>query len=1130
MYRRTGAAVAAGVCLLGGIVWFVETGPGHERSPSAGCAPAATVASVSERPSPKSGGGDSPRSALDLATIAADAPAADAVRAPGSEPGSETDALAPTRTHVARDVQLAVHVTRAAAAAPDGGDGTGPRDSVGGSARETGVAGVSLWVVPESALVLADEADFDPVDFLADGDFERATTDAHGDAVLPNGIAEDGLLVAKGTGFGVAVESFDDEAQRGHALAVRLHPAERLEGFVVRGWSDDPVADARLFVRPFLSVERAATNAWARMQQLLRGVVLHTGKGGRFVTDALDFVETTELVALADGFARHHCGDLVPEAGPRVVRLFDGRKGTGRVVRRDGRGIEGALVTLQVRGWFPYSETARATSDAGGDFELPVCPSGPIELIATQKGFGRRRLRVDLDPLATPRFELVMDEEAKLAGSVVDDVGTPLDGANVGVFDDRDRVEVGAMRTQDGGRWWMYWVAADVPLTIDATLAGHRPWRRDALRAPLDDLRVVLPRCGALTGVVLAGSGAHDAAPPSPPSPMVRFRLRCMPVASSRVDQRGVEAHPTTFAEPGGRFELEELWPGPAELVVEADGFASVRRSVSIVPGATVPCDPIVLEPAAPIAGRVRSDGGAALAGATVELALAASDGDWRMDEGTMSARCDATGAFTLPAPSGGFALVVTTADGARHPFLDLDSADFPRDLVLKTAGAIEGVVRVPWRFADSTCFLWVRRPGTEVGFGLSPDRRGRFRFAGLDPGEWIVELFDDATLFETHQSDGYLGRRVTVRAGETTAIELSSAGRGTLHGRVALRGFDVPLDALNVMVTSGTSGESTPNSFHARAAVEPSGAFALGALAPGSYRVALAPNLRGVAIAGDVRADLAPPGFEAEVVLSIEGATLDGRVLGPSGEPLVATLALDSADGERARVRTRDDGAFSIHGVPSGDHDLLVSAPGCADRRFGFPVASGATPRLELRLERAARLVVRLLTADESARPLADLDVRVVAAGTGGASAPAPRPWTERSDADGVAEFLHLPSEELRLVVGDPRAPVAERALRLAPGETAPLDLRIGRLAAIEAALANFASGTAKRGVTCIGPLPDEDAARRRAMTDESGRCRFEGLLAGRYLVVADADGTEPLSATVDAVADATTGCELAR
>jgi hypothetical protein len=1028
------------------------------------------------------------------------------------------EALAPTRTHVKRDVALAVRVRRAEPGVADAGG--------------IAVADTSLWVVPESELVLADESDFDPDRFLDDHDFERATTDEHGDAVLPHGLEESGLLVAKASGFGVAVEFFDLETQRGRPLTLTLHPAQRLEGFVVRGWSEEPVANARLCVRPFLSAEREISNAWERMRQLLRGAVLRTGPGGRFVSDALDFQEITELTVVADGFALHHCGDLVPQVGPRTVRLFDGRKGSGRVRQRDGRGIEGALVSVQVRGWFPFSETARTTSGADGAFELAVCPAGPIELIATRKGFGRRRLRLDLDPFQTPHFDVVMDEEAQLAGSVVDDLGAPLDGAVVDVFDDRDRIEVGSMRAQDGGRWWMYWVAADVPLTVTASLAGHRPWRRDALRAPLEGVRVVLPRNGGLTGVVLARGSEHDAAARAP---VEKFRLRCLPVAASRVDQRHLEAEPRLVADAGGRFELADLWPGPAELFVEADGFAPARRAVTVVAGATLSCEPIVLDPAAAITGRVRAENGAACAGATVELALAASDGDWRVDEGTAKAACDATGAFKLAAPPRGFALVVTTADGARHPFPDLSPSDFPRDLVLAEGGAVEGVVRVPWRFADSTCFLWIRRPGTEIGWGLSPDRRGRFRFGGLDPGAWIVELFDDATLFETHQSDGYLGCRVTVHAGETSQVELSSAGRGVLRGRVDARGVTLPLDALSVYVTAD---EEAPAPFHARAAVEPSGAFALGALAPGSYRVELAANLRGVAIIAAAHAELAPPDCEAEVALAVEGGTLEGRVVGPEGAPLAAAVALASAGGRAlARVRARDDGVFTFHGVPVGDWVVHSSSPGCADRRAVVHVASESPPPLELRLERAARLTVLLRGPGDGGRPLADLDVQVFGPGENGDDvgdgerAPAGRSeFRARSDGAGAAEFLRLPSDELRLVVGDPRQPAGERALRLGAGENATLELIVEHLAAIEASVPTAdGSPSARRRVTCIGPLPDRAAAHRGAATDASGRCRFDGLLAGRYLVVTDGDPKEGASATVDAVADKVVECELA-
>lgn len=1114
MQRRTGAAVAAGVALLGATSWFAGSGPRHERSPSAGSTPAATAAFV-----PASTGDVEATTPVD-ATLPIEG--SDGRTAPKREPlpgptaGTGTEVLAPTRTHLKREVALSVRV----------------RHAESGGADVGGIAGASLWVVPESELLLADESEFEPDLFLDDHDFERATTDDHGDAVLPHGLEESGLLVAKAGGFGVAVALFDLEAQRGRPLTLTLHPAQRLEGFVVRGWSEEPVANARVCVRPFLSAERETSNAWERMRQLLRGVVLRTGPGGRFVSDALDFEEITELTVVADGYALHHCGDLVPQAGPRTVRLFDGRKGSGRVRQRDGRGIEGALVSVQVRGWFPYSETARTTSGADGAFELAVCPAGPIELIATRKGFGRRRLRVDLAPFQTPRFDVVLDEEAKLAGSVVDDLGAPLDGAVVDVFDDRDRVEVGAMRAQDGGRWWMYWVAADVPLTVTASLAGHRPWQRDALRAPLDDVRITLPRNGALTGVVLARNSEPDAAARAP---VGEFRLRCLPVAVSRVEQRRLEAEPRVVADVGGRFELTDLWPGPAELLVEADGFAPVRRAVTVVAGATLPCEPIVLDPAAAITGRVLAANGAACVGATVELALAASDGDWRIDEGTAKAACDATGAFTLAAPPHGFALVATTADGARHPFPDLAPSMFPRDLVLAEGGAVEGVVRVPWRFADSTCFLWIRRPGTEIGWGLAPDRGGRFRFGGLDPGDWIVELFDDATLFETHQSDGYLGRRVTVHAGETTLVELSSAGRGVLRGRVDARGLPFPLDALNVYVTAD---EEAPAPFHARAAVEPSGAFALGALAPGSYRVELAANLRGVALVAAAHAELVPPTCEAEVSLAVDGATLEGRVVGPNGAPLAAAVALASVDGRAlARVRARDDGAFSFHGVPVGDVVVHSSSPGCADRRAVVHVAAAAASPLELRLERAAHLTVLLRGPGEGGRPLADFDVRVFGPGEYGENgddvgdrALAGRlEFRARSDGAGAAEFLRLPSDELRVVVGEPRQPAGERALRLGVGENATLEMIVEHLAAIEASAPTTDGGpSVRRRITCIGPLPDRAAAHRGAATDASGRCRFDGLLAGRYLVMAgDAEGGA--SATVDAVADQVVECELA-
>src|SRR6185369_4385678 len=98
MQRHTGAAVAAGVALLGATIWFAGSGPRHERSPSAGSTPAATAATVrappSEATAPTPENAELPIEGGDGRT----APKGEPV--PGSTASTEMESLAPTRTHV----------------------------------------------------------------------------------------------------------------------------------------------------------------------------------------------------------------------------------------------------------------------------------------------------------------------------------------------------------------------------------------------------------------------------------------------------------------------------------------------------------------------------------------------------------------------------------------------------------------------------------------------------------------------------------------------------------------------------------------------------------------------------------------------------------------------------------------------------------------------------------------------------------------------------------------------------------------------------------------------------------------------------------------------------------------------
>jgi iron complex outermembrane receptor protein len=86
--------------------------------------------------------------------------------------------------------------------------------------------------------------------------------------------------------------------------------------------------------------------------------------------------------------------------------------------------------------------------------------------------------------------------------------------------------------------------------------------------------------------------------------------------------------------------------------------------------------------------------------------------------------------------------------------------------------------------------------------------------------------------------------------------------------------------------------------------------------------------------------------------VLAIQAAALaqsssvTGRVVDPQGASVAGAQVslLPAASGQRSRTaRSSADGAFSIEGVPPGQHTLLVRAPGFAD--WTEPVTVGAAP-----------------------------------------------------------------------------------------------------------------------------------------------------------------------------------------
>lgn len=166
------------------------------------------------------------------------------------------------------------------------------------------------------------------------------------------------------------------------------------------------------------------------------------------------------------------------------------------------------------------------------------------------------------------------------------------------------------------------------------------------------------------------------------------------------------------------------------------------------------------------------------------------------------------------------------------------------------------------------------------------------------------------------------------------------------------------------------------------RVPLGPGGAFATRPLPEGRYRLrAESPDGRLAAADAEVSAGPSP---RVSLVLST-GSSVRGRVVtGPLVEDLrrvsLRLLLGGKAEGGLPPAVVEESGAFSLHGVPAGEHDLVVSLPGLAPvvlRNIVVPPEGGVLDLGDVLLGQGATL--RLRVYDGNRAPWAGVEAAVV-------------------------------------------------------------------------------------------------------------------------------------------------------
>ncbi len=915
---------------------------------------------------------------------------------------------------------------------------------------------------------------------------DRHSTDPNGECVLH--IISEGanLLIAKLDGYSSERHWLDRQDRE---VDITLRQAQPMTGTVYHGDLNVPVPGAQVVAVPWPeSGERELGDQI--LEQWLLSENARTNERGDFVLRSLA-TGFTEIQVFAEGYPRYTTR-LYPSGQHLEVKL-DARAAVHGIVRDDeGQLVEGAVVGIGSRGRIPVVDSAIVETDFEGRFVIEDAPLGPVFAWAQGPGLDTQVLAFEVDPSSSEPLEFELNPEATLDGSVVDQAGRPVVGAQVTVIDRTNHARVGQMSTLDDGSWFMSWVCAGHSLSIEAYKDGFAMTALTDVIAPYADLTIVLRERSSIQGMVVDESG----------EPVPQFSIHYTPLEFSEPWEEIARSNEKwhDFSTSDGRFQIHEAWPGPLELQVEAPGFEP--RTVELVtePGETSEPVEIPLKRGVSIRGRVLAPGGSPVAGAEVLL-------PGRLFSGLASELVTRHRTFTGPdgsfqvrgLPEDGFDLLIRTNDLGMRLLTDLDPAVFPRDIVFEQPGSLMGRATVPWQMPQSVCEFVLRLPGSKIRSDAAvPDVQGSFRFEAVAPGTYFLEFWDHWGNGE-HSGEGYQGQMVVVESNKTTDVEFSTKGHCVISGAVGER---ASRDRWFDYQASLWSQAGEPAKRMAECPLDDAGKFAFYGLEPGSYRVDLVSTHRGNALrlSHPVTVTAAEP--LQELSFTVPAPSLQGFVWNEIDEPTDAVVSLiDLRGGELlTSTRTNSEGRFLARDVSTQRCLLWINARGYAEDYFETVTLSAeaeAEP-LEYWLEREARLEILVEDDRGIAVGRAQVEVNVD-------RRPDILPALEKlSDPLGRASFARLGAGRALLSCAkEGFVPVSNQTVTLRAGTRAERVLSLSRLGSLLVIVVDEEGNHLAKQRLTVEPMKTiAEESTKSGLTTPDGEFLFENLVPGTFQV----------------------------
>jgi uncharacterized GH25 family protein/protocatechuate 3,4-dioxygenase beta subunit len=646
-----------------------------------------------------------------------------------------------------------------------------------------------------------------------------------------------------------------------------------------------------------------------------------SGPDGRFVVRMVPTESDVQIDAAKKGLPAAHSASVHLNPGEKksgvLITVPRGVAFSGKVIDANGKPISGVgvePVESTGRGGFAAGlrrvvvsmlrdredEVVRTGSD--GTFSVRV-KEGTYDVVFKREGFATKTLHAETVNALTKPVEVKLDPGVEISGRVVRN-GVGVEGVNINAM--REETPASAVTASDGS-----FTLTDLtpgPVMLAASKMDSFILQNRSVTAPARDVIIQLPAGGRITGRVVDKSN-H--------SPVTSFQAG---ISMSRGAGGMMIALPPMlkgFTSDDGSFTLENVPPGPTQLVVSAPGYTTAHiPGLNVEDGKTVNDVEVALDTGVRLTGRVTGPDGAPVSGVSVRES-GSNMGPMRfMTGGEAPATTDPNGEYSIEAIDPGQKTFTFQRQGflAEDRTVTLSGREARLDVQLSSGVSLNGVV-VTDAGAPVADAMVNAMSASDAAFGRQgrTDANGSFQIAGLAPGHYTISASKQGL------TEGIL-RDFDLSTGAPARIVMRNGG--TIAGHV------IGLTATELGNTVVTANSANGG---AQAEVDSSGAYHIDGAPTGTVRVS-ARTGRGFAAGAKtspMQSVQVDPGASVQVDIQFKSSTVvRGRVT-RNGQPMPNVMVMFVPRGSQTQTQasgTADsNGAYEITGLDDGTYSVGV-------------------------------------------------------------------------------------------------------------------------------------------------------------------------------------------------------------